>query len=178
MDIGSVSKRYAKALYKFAVDGAEDFIVYNELQAIINVYLALKKFQDIIVNPQVNANVKKQLIFAALGENHSVSSSLKRFIEFIIQQKRCDKLIYMAHSYISIYQKQHNIVPSKFTVPTQLDEQVLERMKLLVQKHLNGQVEFQVQVDPSILGGFVLEFDTYRLDASVKSQLQRLKQSL
>ena len=39
-------------------------------------------------------------------------------------------------------------------------------------------VEFQVREDPSLLGGFVLEYDTYRMDASVKAQLARIKRQL
>ncbi|MBO5704167.1 MAG: F0F1 ATP synthase subunit delta [Bacteroidaceae bacterium] len=178
MDMGSVSKRYAKALYKFAVVNAEDAIVYRELQNIIQVYLAYKKFQEIIINPLVKVEVKKQLIFTALGDNHKVSKSLTRFVEFIIQQKRCDKLIYMAYSYVSIYQKEHNVIQSNFIVPVAVDASVIEQMKSLVQRYLDGHVDFNVKIEPSIIGGFILEFDSYRLDASVKSQLQRLKQGL
>ena len=33
---------------------------------------------------------------------------------------------------------------------------------------------FETETNPDIIGGFVLEYDTYRLDASVQSQLRRV----
>ena len=42
----------------------------------------------------------------------------------------------------------------------------------------NELLEFETQVDPDIIGGFVLEYDTYRMDASVKSRLNDILQTL
>jgi len=39
-------------------------------------------------------------------------------------------------------------------------------------------VEFETQVNPDIIGGFVLEYDTFRMDASVKSRLNAILQTL
>ena len=47
-------------------------------------------------------------------------------------------------------------------------------MKALVQSRAQGTVEFNTEVDPSIIGGFILEYDTYRMDASVKSKLNAI----
>ncbi|MBR5928383.1 MAG: F0F1 ATP synthase subunit delta, partial [Prevotella sp.] len=38
----------------------------------------------------------------------------------------------------------------------------------------NGTVEFESEVDPDIIGGFILEYDTYRMDASVKTKLNSI----
>ena len=48
-------------------------------------------------------------------------------------------------------------------------------MKQLVQKIKPGVLDFQTEVNPEIDGGFMLFFDTYRIDASVRSQLKRIK---
>ena len=47
-------------------------------------------------------------------------------------------------------------------------------MKRLVESHTSGSVEFSTEVNPDIIGGFVLEYDTYRMDASVKTRLRRI----
>ena len=39
---------------------------------------------------------------------------------------------------------------------------------------VNGTVEFETEVNPDIIGGFILEYDTYRMDASVKSKLNSI----
>lgn len=47
-------------------------------------------------------------------------------------------------------------------------------MKQMVEHKTNGTVEFNTEVDPDIIGGFILEYDTYRMDASVKSKLNNI----
>ena len=51
-------------------------------------------------------------------------------------------------------------------------------MRQLVEGRTNGTVEFQTEVNPNIIGGFVLEYDTYRMDASVKKQLNTILSQL
>ena len=48
----------------------------------------------------------------------------------------------------------------------------------MIKKKTNGTVEFETKVDPEIIGGLILEYDTYRMDASVKSELNKLLVSL
>ena len=42
----------------------------------------------------------------------------------------------------------------------------------------HGTVEFETEVNPDIIGGFILEYDTYRMDASVKSKLNSILNTL
>lgn len=51
-------------------------------------------------------------------------------------------------------------------------------MKQMVEAKTHGTVEFNTQVDPSIIGGFILEYDTYRMDASVKTKLNTILNEL
>jgi len=45
----------------------------------------------------------------------------------------------------------------------------------MLMKDKEGTLEFKTAVDPEILGGFIFGIDTYRLDASVATQLKRVK---
>ena len=47
-------------------------------------------------------------------------------------------------------------------------------MKQMVESKTLGTVEFQTEVNPEIIGGFILEYDTYRMDASVKTKLNTI----
>lgn len=47
-------------------------------------------------------------------------------------------------------------------------------MKRMVESRTQGSVEFQTEVNPDIIGGFILEYDTYRMDASVQRKLREV----
>ena len=51
-------------------------------------------------------------------------------------------------------------------------------MRQMVQSRTQGIVEFETEVNPDIVGGFILEYDTYRMDASVKSKLNSILNTL
>ena len=51
-------------------------------------------------------------------------------------------------------------------------------MKAMVESKTHGTVEFNTEVDPNIIGGFILEYDTYRMDASVKTKLNTILNQL
>ena len=64
------------------------------------------------------------------------------------------------------------------TVPVSLDDVQLNRLKKLVNEKTNNEVEFIVNVDPSIIGGFIMEYDSTCLDASIAGRLKNIKKSL
>ena len=47
-------------------------------------------------------------------------------------------------------------------------------MRQMVERKTQGTVEFESEVNPDIIGGFILEYDTYRMDASVRSKLNTI----
>jgi len=53
-----------------------------------------------------------------------------------------------------------------------------QKMKRMVESKTHGSVEFNTEVDPNIIGGFILEYDTYRMDASVKTKLHQVLATL
>ena len=53
-----------------------------------------------------------------------------------------------------------------------------QKMRQMVESNTNGTVEFETEVNPDIVGGFILEYDTYRMDASVKTRLNSILKQL
>ena len=98
----------------------------------------------------------------------------KRFIALVMCEGREDVLQFMASSFINLYRQHFNITSGKITTAVQLSVEVEQRMRRMVEERTQGKVEFTTVVDPTILGGFVLDYDTYRMDASVKSKLNRI----
>jgi F-type H+-transporting ATPase subunit delta len=96
----------------------------------------------------------------------------------VLKENRENILQFMATSYITLYRKQKNITRGTLITATAVTPQVEEKMKKMVESKTHGTVEFNTEVDPSIIGGFILEYDTYRMDASVKTKLSKVLQEL
>ena len=48
----------------------------------------------------------------------------------------------------------------------------------MVEDKTQGSVEFNTKIDNELIGGFILEYDDYRMDASVKSKLRGILSEL
>lgn len=178
MDIGIISSRYARALLSFAIENKEEQQAYAEMQQLSDCFMKLPKIQQTLQNPVVSNENKLKLLLAATAVNSEVSASTSRFCQLVIDQNRCDIMQFVATSYIAQYRKHCDITKSRFIIPTPVSDATLARMKTIVQRAVNGQVEFETVVDATIGGGFILEFDTYRVDASLKTQLQKISKGM
>ena len=84
----------------------------------------------------------------------------------------------MAASYITLYRQQKNITRGRLITATPVSSDVEAKMKQMVVSKTRGTVEFNTEIDPDIIGGFILEYDTYRMDASVKTKLNTVLTAL
>lgn len=177
MDTGVISKRYAKALYAYASECKEEKAVYEEMKSLSACYRQVPGFRSSLGNPIMNRHGKLSLLKSAVGE--TPSTSYVRFIELVLSHRRENYLQTMALTYMDIYRKANHIVTGSLTtaVPISPEIEAAMREKLLPRKD-KGTLEFSLHTDPSILGGFVFDYDTYRLDASLVSQLRNVKNQL
>ena len=178
MNIGIISMRYAKALLKFSEENKEEKAVYAEMATLSETFQHVPSLQQALLNPVYSDKQKVTLLIsAACGKTQPTQSAL-RFFELVTEHKRAGYMMFIANSYVTQYRVSKSIIKSKLIVPTQVSATTSKKLQDLVENQTKCHVEFEVKVDKSIGGGFILEYDTYRLVASVRSQLSKLNRAL
>lgn len=172
MEIGVISVRYARALLKCAIEQKIEDKVYQEMQTLAQSYLQVPELRFTIDNPMLAKDKKESLIVTACGGD--ISPLTKRFISLVLSEDRESTLQFMASSYITLYRKQKNITRGKLITAVAVTPQIEKKMRQKVESRTQGTVEFQTEINPDIIGGFILEYDTYRMDASIQNQLRNI----
>ncbi|MBO4659885.1 MAG: F0F1 ATP synthase subunit delta [Prevotella sp.] len=172
MNIGVISVRYARALIKSATEAKLEAKVYAEMQTLAECYLQVPELRQTIDNPMLSKDKKESLLIAACGDKPSEMT--KRFIQLVLQEGRESSMQFMANSYITLYRQQKNIIRGRLITAAAVSPATEQKMKQMVEKNTQGTVEFETEVNPDLIGGFILEYDTYRMDASVKSKLNNI----
>ena len=172
MEIGVISVRYARALLKCATEQKIEDKVYQEMQTLAQSYLQVPELRFTIDNPMLAKDKKESLIVTACGGD--ISPLTKRFISLVLSEDRESTLQFMASSYITLYRKQKNITRGKLITAVAVTPQIEKKMRQKVESRTQGTVEFQTEINPDIIGGFILEYDTYRMDASIQNQLRNI----
>lgn len=176
MDLGVVSVRYAKALLKASTAAQVDEKVYVEMQTLAKSYLTVSELRHTIDNPMLPRAQKAQLLKAAAGGD--VCDITSRFIDLVLNEGREKAAQFIANSYVSLYRQQKNITRGKLTTAVPASPEMLEKMQRMVASRSKGTVEFETEVNPEIIGGFILDYDTYRMDASVLGKLRAIQKEL
>ena len=205
MYIGSLSRRYAKALLAYATENGHGEQVYREAITLAYCLTDVSLLRKAIGSPVLPMRTKIQLACEAVAhpasvnvehpfprrkdaanelsslaeqnrsDSSQVSAELKRFLWLVMKEHREAYLAFMFLSYIDLYQKQQHISVGTLTTASTVSPALLERIRSLIADETHGTVELRTTVDPSLLGGFRLEIGTYRLDASMAHQLERVK---
>lgn len=170
MEIGVVSMRYARALLLYATEKKTEDKVYKEMKVLAHSFMEVPDLKYALENPVIS--MKRRMALIELAAGGKVCEESKKFIAMVLKENREKFLMYMAASYLTLYRKQNNITEGKLITAAPASDKIINRMKAVVTARTKGTVLFDTSVDPSIEGGFILEYDTYRLDASVANQLR------
>jgi F-type H+-transporting ATPase subunit delta len=177
MDIGVISVRYARALLKSATDANIEDNVYREMMLMARSFVEVPELRHTIDNPMLPKDKKEMLLQTAVGGKEASALS-QAFIAMVLNEDRENMIQFMANSYVTLYRQQKHIIRGKLTTAVAVSPAMEQKMRQMVESKTQGTVEFETEVDPEIIGGFILEYDTYRLDSSVKSKLNNILNAL
>ena len=106
-------------------------------------------------------------------------SVMADFLTLLTRNGRVDMMRDIALAYLDIYRQENNIHVVKVTSASPMSEADEQRLKSLIEKHLDGAtMEYSSAVDPSLIGGFSVEVGNERIDASISNELKQLRLNL
>lgn len=177
MDNGKLSVRYARALFQTAqAEGCEEAVYEGLSRFAHNYLLAIAQFNEVLADPIVVKEEKVKLLEMAVGE--PLHDCLKQFIAFVAEKKREDKMFFIAMKYMEMYRAKHSILSTQVTTATELSEATYDKIKAFIKQTFDADAEIDVKIDPKLIGGFILDIENTRMDASVAGQLNALKNRL
>ncbi|MBR1838518.1 MAG: F0F1 ATP synthase subunit delta [Bacteroidaceae bacterium] len=178
MNTGITSARYAKALLTYATELKQEEAVYQEMAQLLQSFKAQPRLAALLQNPALPNKQKTELLIAAATTSNGVSTATKRFMSVLVDNKRADVAQYIAVSFQNQYRQEKKLIEARLTTAITPSPTITERMRTMVEKRTGCKVSFDTVVDAEIGAGFVLEYDTYRMDASLRRQLSDLKRAL
>lgn len=174
---GLIPHRYAKALYKYASETKSQEKVYEEMKQVIASFRANPGLEKVLSNPHVEGADKRTLLLKAAGVDPG--DAYRRFVSLVLDHNREEFAYLMALAYCEIYRKDNHISQVKITTAASLPASEMAKLKGVVEKAFKGvSFEYETAVDSALIGGFVIDVDSVRMDASLSSELEQLRQNL
>ena len=169
------SLRYAKATLAIAEEVKSSHAVSVDMQSLLMVMKANEELNLMLENPMLGVE-KKQAVLNELMPK--ASEYTKKLFSLLASNNRMELLEPTCVQFLELYSAQKGEVTATLTTAVPLTEdletQVLEEAKKLTSK----KVILENNIDPTIIGGYILRIGDMQYDASVSNQLKAIKTSL
>lgn len=173
MNTGIISSRYAKALLLYLGDAPDTQAVYDQAQMLEKALGALPQFGQALSSPaDIDDAAKMDLLREAVGEK--MDPRLERFLSMVLTKGRSSYLQLILHAFREQYLKEKHILVARLVTAVPAPA-LQEKLSAILREKTGCDIRFEAEVDPDLIGGFVLEVDGFRVDAAVSSQLEELR---
>ncbi|MDT8400608.1 MAG: ATP synthase F1 subunit delta [Bacteroidales bacterium] len=175
MNESKIAVRYSKALFLSAKEQGLIKEVRDDMLLILEIS-GLGDFRELIESPIIPDSKKRQVMSAIFKENISdISFSLVRLA---LNNNREAFLPGIARCYIDLADKHEGI--TKVTLRTAVAVSRDNRATVIdiIERDLDTKADLKEIVDEDLAGGFILKVEDLYVDASLKSQLRKIRKQL
>lgn len=168
-----VAKRYAQGLLDFTNESGQTAAVFSEMKDVVKIMSESKDLKMFFQTPYIDINKKSEAASAIFKELSPVSQNL---IKLVIKQGRVNQLQNIAQEFITKVEDINGVQRVTLTAATQLSkenvEQILRSTNLV---NPSASFDLKLNINPDILGGYILRVGDQQIDASVKTKLSTIK---
>ncbi|MDD6088198.1 MAG: ATP synthase F1 subunit delta [Desulfovibrionaceae bacterium] len=179
MNSDIVARRYAEALFSLGKErGAETLKRYAEnLRGLAELFDAHPELSKIFRTPVFEAQEKQKLLDAAIS-TESVEPEVKRFYSLLVERSRLALIRQISDCFNTLLDREEGIVRGQLVSAVSLDKERQAGLLATLTKKTGLKLNLRFDVDPDILGGIVLKIGDKVLDASLKAQLNSLRDTI
>ena len=169
------ASRYAQALLDLAIEQNKVDTVAADMNYMATLCAENPDLENMLQSPVVKAD-KKISVLNAIFDQFDKLTNL--FVELIVKNGREAYLSQIASSFDVLLKAHQGIVPVTLISAQKLDDKVKNEIVSKVQASVKGTVELTEKIDTDLIGGFIVRMGDNQIDASVASQINKLKQRL
>jgi F-type H+-transporting ATPase subunit delta len=135
----------------------------------------LEELRSMLRNPQLDPRVKAQALDEILGDT---DESLRNFARLLVEKGRIGEVEEIQREFERLVAREQGQLEVELTTAHELSEEEARAIVGQIEEASGRRVEATRKVDPSLIGGIVLQAGSLRLDASVRGRLERLRREL
>ena len=168
-----VASRYAKSIIDLAVEQNALEPIKKDIELFLGTCRVNPALQAILKNPIISLDKKANILDGLFGDK--LHKMILSFFHIVIRKGRSEILYATAKEFISQYNIIKNVVKATVTSASPLSKENIAQIEDVVKQATKGEVILSAQVDPDLIGGFILKVGDKQFDTSLSSKLNKLK---
>ncbi len=169
--------RYATALYELAEDAKSTDAVLKDLQRFEALVSGSDDLKRLVKSPVFSAGEQLGAITAIL-DKAKISGLAANFIKLAAKNRRLFSVDAMIRAFRAIVAKARGELTAKVTVAEELNDARIKDIKAALADVTKKDVAIDIKVDPSIIGGIIVQLGSRMVDASLKTRLSAIQHAM
>jgi len=174
----TVARPYAKAAFEYA-QRQKELAGWGTVLENLAVVAANDDAFAFLSNPTVKREDKVTFLLGFVDDSKDgLRTGLENFVRLMAEYGRLTILPEIArlyHAYRAEFEKSMEVT---LTSAKPLDNQQEETLKQALSRRLNREINLNVQIDDSLLGGAIIQAGDFVIDGSVRGKLDKLSTQL
>lgn len=172
-----IADRYADALVELARDGKLTYEkISTDLNLVKEILYQSKDLYDVLVNPVVSVENKKEIIDKVFAGEIDVL--IVNFLKVIIDKNRFSVFDEVLDAYNKSLDDINNISRINVTSAVEMSTDAKNKLKIKLEEKLRKNVILDLNVNSDIIAGLVIKIGDNVVDMSLKHKLEDLSKSI
>lgn len=171
--LNTIATPYAEALLQVAESRQETDTVADQVRGLLAIWNENAELRGAMTSPVLEPDAKKAALLALFQDQ--ITPSLQNLLKLLADRQRLPVMDAVLIRFLELYRDLRRITLAKVSSATPLtpeqQEQLNQRVKAIAGTEV---VELDVQVDPALIGGFIVRMGSQVIDASLSGQVRRL----
>jgi len=171
--LNTITTPYAEAFLQVAESRNEVDEIVSQSKSILELWNSSEEFRDAMASPVLEVDSKKAALEILFSKD--ITPSFLNLLKLLADRQRIGLLDSVLERLLELFREQRNIALATVTSASELNEeqqnQLLEQVQSLAG---TDNLELNLKVDPSLIGGFVVNVGSKVIDASLAGQVRRL----
>ena len=169
-----ISKEYAEAIFTLACEeGCEDAVM-TALDNVAAVFDQTPEYMELLTSPGIPLCERVGLLQTTFGQK--MPEMVCSFLGLLCEKGRLRLFSFCRDEYRRLLHVRRAVVTAKVTSAVPLTEKERKSLIQQLQKKNGGTVRLSCEVDPSIMGGVIVEMEGAVIDGSLRRRLQQVKE--
>ena len=166
---------YARALFEAAQEADRLGAVSADLAALAATLADVPELRAFLRNPQIDPAGKAEVLLQISADADEL---VRNFVRLVAEKGRGGELAEMNTELEVLVARSQNRLAVELTTSYELTDKEARSIVAKIEKASGRKVEATRTVDPSLIGGLVLQIGSHRADGSVRGRLERLRHEL
>jgi F-type H+-transporting ATPase subunit delta len=173
--VAVAARLYARSLFEAAKEQNRLDLVLEELGDFVAALEEVPELRGLLTNPELDSDERTAALDEILG---GADELIRNFLHLLSEKGRTSQIDEIYREFEVLVAAEQQRLNVELTTAYELSDDEATKILKKIEQSSGRSVEATRKVDAALIGGIILQVGSYRLDASVRGRIDRLRHEL